>query len=85
MADVELSRQAVLDAIGALEQAERLLGQLSGILRALEDARGAIERLHQVELDTRIARIRLQTFVRDQPPEPPAPKLSLVVPKGTKR
>jgi uncharacterized protein HemX len=63
----------IKDAIDALQKAEELLTKLDrgGIITKLEELREAIEALPQVQLDMRIARMRLTARLTSDPDKTP--------------
>jgi len=66
------------DAIEALLKAESLLDALdrAGLLKKLDELKGAVESIPQAQLDLRIARIRLQSQIQHDPDKTPVHRLS---------
>jgi len=70
----DLSHDADLrEAIEALQKAESLLGKIDrdGILTTIEELREEVEALPQVQLDLRIARMRLTAKLSHDPDKTP--------------
>jgi len=63
----------IKEAIDALQRAETLLGKIDrdGILTTLEELREEVETLPQVQLDLRIARMRLTAKLSHDPDKTP--------------
>jgi exoribonuclease II len=63
----------ILEAVEALKKAEAVLANIdrTGILHTIEELRRAVEALPQVQLDMRIARMRLAAKLSSDPDKTP--------------
>lgn len=72
--------EAVRDAIDALSQAEKLIAGLdrAGILERLDQLRDFVEEITRLQVDLRIAKLRLQAHLRpeDDPDKTPVHGIS---------
>lgn len=75
----------LLEAIEALQKAEDVLAKLDrgGVLKLLEELRETVESFPQVQLDMRIARMRLTAQLSHDPNKTPVEPVAAYRPQST--